>query len=131
MDEETKKQFRKFAELYGLVKDDFQQLHKMFIIKRRGIEKIMRGLEAEVSFEVVPEFTDISADKYCIKCYAKKKDSTYVVTTYGESSPDNTKVKYPVAICEKRAMARAILKLANLYELPVHAEEEINPEDNE
>jgi hypothetical protein len=125
MDKETKAQFKAFVDLYGLNKDDFQALHKMFIVKRRGIEKIQRGLSARVTYEVVPEFTDVALDKYCIKAIAKTPTGSYV-ETYGESTRKNCRIEYMIAICEKRALARAILKLSSLYELPVHSEDEIS-----
>ena len=40
-----------------------------------------------------------------------------VIQTFGESSPQNTTNAYPVAMAEKRAMSRAVLKLTGFYEL--------------
>ena len=48
-----------------------------------------------------------------MKCVAHSKDNKII--TYGESSPQNTKNMYPVAMAEKRAKGRAILKLAGLH----------------
>ena len=53
----------------------------------------------------------------------EKKDENYIAT-FGESSPLNTSNKYPVAMAEKRAMSRAVLKLTGFYELGVFGEDE-------
>lgn len=44
--------------------------------------------------------------------------------TFGECSPDNNHNPYPVAMAEKRAMSRAVLKLAGLYSENVFGEDE-------
>ena len=44
--------------------------------------------------------------------------------TFGESSPDNTRQKYPVSMAEKRALSRIVLKLSGMYELGVFGEDE-------
>jgi hypothetical protein len=44
--------------------------------------------------------------------------------TFGESAPDNTRQKYPVAMAEKRALSRVVLKLSGLYEVGVFGEDE-------
>jgi hypothetical protein len=44
--------------------------------------------------------------------------------SYGEASPDNNKNAYPVAMAEKRSMARVVLKLAGLYQQGMFSEDE-------
>ena len=56
------------------------------------------------------------------KALARKGD--FQIETFGESSPLNTKNKYPVAMAEKRSFSRAILKITGLYELAVFGEDE-------
>ena len=46
------------------------------------------------------------------------------IETYGEASPSNNTNSYPVAMAEKRAMSRAVLKLAGFYEHQVFGEDE-------
>ena len=48
------------------------------------------------------------------------------IETYGESSPQNTRNQYPIAMAEKRAMSRCVLKLTGFYELGVYGEDEVN-----
>ena len=123
IDQETKELFKSFVERFGLVKQDFFEMHGMYIIARRGIEKIARGLNVSIVFEPVPEFTNVSEDKYCIKATARTIEGQRV-ETFGESSGKNTRIAYPISIAEKRAKARAVLQISKLYSLPVHSEDE-------
>jgi hypothetical protein len=131
--EDEKKRFRDLATKYELTKDDFWSSPQGFvIISRRGIEKIQSKMGAEVTFEVVPEFTDVSESKYVVQAEATVKINQYeekFVQTYGESSPKNTRggaQAYPVAMAEKRALSRAILKLSDFYQLNVFSEDEVD-----
>ena len=47
------------------------------------------------------------------------------VTTFGESSKANNRNAYPVAMAEKRAVSRAVLKLAGLYKEGMYGEDEM------
>lgn len=123
IDDETRKLFTNLVERFGLVREDFFELHGVFIIGRRGIEKIARGLNVSMRFEPVPEFTDVQEDKYCIKCTAMTPEGDRI-ETFGESSGKNTRIGYPISIAEKRAKARAVLQISTLYSLPVHSEDE-------
>jgi len=123
IDEETRELFKSFADRFGLVRQDFFELHGVYIITRRGIEKIARGCHVSVTLEPVPEFTNVSEDKYCIKATARTLEGEKV-ETFGESSGKNTRIAYPISIAEKRAKARAVLQISKLYSLPVHSEDE-------
>ena len=76
-----------------------------------------------MTLEPVPEFTNVSEDKYCIKATARTLEGEKV-ETFGESSGKNTRIAYPISIAEKRAKARAVLQISKLYSLPVHSEDE-------
>jgi len=135
--EDEKKRFRELASKYGLVKEDFWSSPQGFvIISRRGIEKIQSQMGAEVTFEVVPEFSDVSENKYVVQAEATVKINQYeekFVQTYGESSPLNTRggaKSYPVAMAEKRALSRAVLKLSDFYQLNVFSEDEVDDNKN-
>ena len=41
----------------------------------------------------------------------------------------NNRNAYPVAMAEKRAMSRAVLKLAGLYKFNVYGEDEVDTKD--
>ena len=120
----TKSEF--LNELYkdnGLVKDeDTYELafgkRSVNIITRTGIEKIQYHNNITVTFGVEamnPEFV-------VVKATAKKGDVS--VESYGEASPQNTQQKYPVAMAEKRALSRVILKITGFYKYGVFGEDE-------
>lgn len=133
-----KDKFRALAESFGLVKEDFFKAPQGFwIITRMGVEKIQRGIGASVHFEVVPEFSDVEKGMYVVKAQGfieskqpnertgKAEEVVKIVESFGEASPKNCRNSYPVAMAEKRALARVILKLADLYELGVYSEDEM------
>ncbi len=92
---------------------------------------------ATVHYEVVPEFSNPESGSYVVKATGfvpykvlnektgKLEEDTKIVETYGESSTKNCRNSYPVAMAEKRALSRVILKLADLYELGVYGEDEV------
>ena len=80
------------------------------IMTRQGVEYLQAKIKAVVSFETVPEWSDTKEGKYCVKAYAKCEMGQ--VETYGEVSKSNNRNAYPIAMAEKRALSRAILKLA-------------------
>ena len=86
---------------YNLTPQDiFKSPIGFTIITRSGIDKIQAVAQIETK------------DKY--------------IETFGESSPQNTRNQYPVAMAEKRAMSRCVLKLTGFYELGVYGEDEVN-----
>jgi hypothetical protein len=95
--------------------------HKFYtIITRSGIEKVQAayGIDVEYSIE------NLSADhKYCL-IKAKGIMGDAWTETYGESSPANNSNAYPIAMAEKRALSRIVLKLAGLYSHGVFGEDE-------
>lgn len=103
----------------GLEKEDvFKSPQGYVIITRTGIEKIQYKNNISVTFtseKLEPEFV-------VVKATATKDKIT--VQTYGEASPKNCKNAYVVAMAEKRALARAVLKVSGFYELGVFSEDE-------
>ena len=103
----------------GLEKEDvFKSPQGYVIITRTGIEKIQykNGISVTFSSEKLePEFVVVKAT--AVKDKVK-------IETYGEAAPKNCKNSYVVAMAEKRALARAVLKVSGFYELGVFAEDE-------
>ena len=107
----------------GLVKgEDTHDLkfgsRSLAIITRSGIEKIQFHNDIRVSYSLEstnPEFV-------IVKATAGKGDVT--IESYGEASPANTKQAYPVAMAEKRALSRVVLKIAGFYKYGVFGEDE-------
>ena len=120
----TKSEF--LNELYkdnGLVKEeDTYELsfgkRSVNIITRTGIEKIQYHNNITVTFDV----ESIGPEFVVVKATAKKGDVS--VESYGEASPQNTQQKYPVAMAEKRALSRVILKITGFYKYGVFGEDE-------
>lgn len=107
----------------GLLPEDIAEIkfgggRSLKIISRSGIEKIQRQKKISVQFEAV----HTQPDFVVIKATGKMGQTT--IETFGEASPENTKQKYPVAMAEKRALSRVVLKLAGLYETGHFGEDE-------
>lgn len=89
------------------------------IITRTGIDKIQSTENIKIQYETIEYSPGISA---AVKATATWNDK--YIETYGEASKANTKMAYPLAMAEKRAMSRIVLKLTGFYELGVYGEEE-------
>ena len=122
----TRKDFlNKLVKDHGLVIDDdiFNKDGKWAIIKLSGVEKIQNNLNIRVTFES----EKLERDWAVIKATAvSQKDS---VQSYGEATkgnyPDgNVSHTYVVAMAEKRAKARSVLKLCGAYKYGVYSEDE-------
>ena len=107
---------------YGLIKEDGFRLKRgnkvIPIITRTGIDKIQAYEKIKIKFELVEYNPEISA---AVKATAILNDNT--VESYGEANTKNNKNAYPLAMAEKRAMSRVVLKLTGFYELGVFGEE--------
>jgi len=90
------------------------------IITRTGVEKIQSRLGISVSLELQYHSEDL---KTAIIKAVGKLDNT-VIETFGEVSPSNCKQNYPIAIAEKRALARVVLKLSGAYSEGIFSEDE-------
>jgi hypothetical protein len=110
---------------YKLIKETDVFKHKHFaILTRSGIEKIQAQEKIEVRFEVVTSEPNFAG----VKAIATKDDKT--IETYGSAlkgktfNDGNCSTWYILEMAEKRALARSILKLLNLYEINVKSEDE-------
>lgn len=99
--------------------DTFKHKH-YHIITRSGIDKI-QGMS---NIRIVYDMQSLNLEKglCCIKATGTRGDTT--IETFGEACPENNRNAYPVAIAEKRAMSRIVLKLCGFYELGVFGEDE-------
>ena len=102
---------------YNLTKADVYKHQHYIIITRSGIEKVMAVEQIDITYEVVkcePNFA-------VIKATAKK--GTKVIETFGSAlkgagfKDGSTNTWYVAEMAEKRALSRATLKMANMYEL--------------
>lgn len=108
----------------GLIAEDVFKHQHYTIITRAGIDKIQAKNNIQITYELKkcePTFA-------VIKAYASLNGAT--IQTYGSAlkgnsyKDGNTNTHYVVETAEKRAMSRAVLKLAGLYSLGVFGEDE-------
>lgn len=123
---------------YALTKDDWFKHKHYVIITRSGIDKIQARAGIEINYELIHFTPDcktaiVKADAtMLIKSPDLLVDGEvkhghgkfFCIETFGEVSPDNNKNAYPIAMAEKRAMSRAVLKLAGFYESGAFGEDE-------
>jgi len=95
--------------------------HKFYnIITRSGVDKIQAKNDIQIRYDLIYNSNDL---KYIIiKATGTMGDQ--IIETFGECSPSNNQNSYGVAIAEKRAMSRAVLKLAGFYQHQVFSEDE-------
>jgi hypothetical protein len=109
---------------YGLTPDDVFKHQHYVILTRSAIEKIQALESIDVKFEVVKCDTNFAA----VKAIATKNDKT--IETYGSAlkgntfKDGNTNSWYTLEMAEKRAFARATLKILGLYEIGIKSEDE-------
>jgi len=110
----------------GLTADHFFKSPQGFvIITRQGIERIQQHRGIRVKYEMV-HMTD-DCKHVVIKAIGEMTSSDgeiITIETYGESAPDNTRQKYPVAMAEKRSLSRICLKLSGFYQHSVYGQDE-------
>jgi len=115
---------RLFVENNLTEEDVFKHQHYT-IITRSGIEKIQANLKIYCSYEVIkcePHFAVVKADgEITDEKFVQTFGSALKGNTFKEG---NTNSWYVIEMAEKRAMSRAVLKLAGFYELGVFGEDE-------
>ena len=128
---ETKKEtLRRLFKANGLVEEDVYKDKRGFvIITRTGIDKIVSNLNIQVAYEPVAmtkEWVVIRATA-SMRTGSGEQDVRNMMS-FGEASDDNLMggaKKFPVAMAEKRAMSRVVLKIAGFYEQGVFGQDEI------
>ena len=107
------------------IKEDIFKLQlggkEVAIITRTGVEKIQYKNSILVKFDWV----SMSKDYACIKATATKGE--VVIETYGSAwhgQGGNCRSNYVAEMAEKRALARAVLKLSGAYKYGVYGEDE-------
>jgi hypothetical protein len=128
---ETKKEtLRRLFKANNLVEEDVYKDKRGFvIITRTGIDKIVSKQKISVAYEPVVMTKDWVVLKAIgsMKTGDKETDVRNMMS-FGEASDDNLVgggKKFPVAMAEKRAMSRVVLKIAGFYEQGVFGQDEI------
>jgi hypothetical protein len=115
--------FRALAKRYEMSGHHFHKDKRGFlIVTRQGIDYLVGKLGIVVEFQPVFQWSDPAEGRYVMTAHARIGDRG--VMTFGEASPKNNTNAYPVAMAEKRAMSRAVLKLVGMYELGAMGEDE-------
>ena len=127
---ETKNdKLKRLFEENGLVAEDVHKDKRGFIIiTRTGIDKIVSRNNITVAYEVIN--MDVEKSICVLRAAATMKVGNDVrnAMSFGEASDANLMgggKKFPVAMAEKRAMSRVVLKIAGFYEQGVFGQDEI------
>jgi len=99
------------------------------IITRVGIEKIQAQLGISVNYKIEKLSEDhksciILANGVTMTMVDGKPQPKAMCQSFGEVSPSNNTNKYPIAMAEKRALSRVVIKMAGLATYGVYGEDE-------
>ncbi|MAO21669.1 MAG: hypothetical protein CMJ25_13035 [Phycisphaerae bacterium] len=120
-----KEQMVKLFKDNGLVKEDVFKHKHYTIITRSGIDKIQANLSIYISYDVIRCEPNYAVVKASANLHEESAIETFGSALKGEGYKDgNTNTWYVIETAEKRAMSRAVLKLAGLYALGVYGEDE-------
>ena len=97
---------------HGLGKDNVWDCHGTWVFDHKTMESIRVKENINIISNDIA-YVDLNVGACVHKCVAEK--GKLKVITYGEASPKNTPNKFPVAMSEKRAFDRAVLKLSSLH----------------
>ena len=105
---------------YGLVAEDtFKSPQGWTIIRRSGIDKIQALANIDIEYDLQEYNPGKSA---AVKATASWNNRN--IQTYGETNEQNCRQSYVLAMAEKRAMSRIVLKLTGFYALGVFGQDE-------
>lgn len=108
------KQLREFMEKYGVDSDEIWEVRSggAWAIKHKALERV--GVEQKITFDRPAVLEMDTGNKVAaVIVFGQLGEQTEWST--GEASPHNNKNAYPVAMAEKRARDRVILKLLNAH----------------
>ena len=106
---------------YGLLPEDmFKEARQGWtIFRRQGIDKIQAAANIDIKYDPIV----VEKEFVVIKATCTYNDQT--IETFGEADRNsNCRQTYPVAMAEKRAMSRVVLKLTGFYALGHFSEDE-------
>ena len=93
------------------MKDKLGKPTGKWIIKHLEVEGLAQHYNIETNIELV--HCDLAKDVAVVKAVALHNTKKF--TTLGEASPKNNQFDYPIAVAEKRAVDRAILKALGIH----------------
>jgi hypothetical protein len=104
------KQVQEFMAAYNIASDEIWEVHgSTWVVKHKALERVAaeKGIVIDLQLKVC------DLEKSLVVVLATGRMGETVVSSFGEASPKNCKNAYPVAMSEKRAADRVILKLLN------------------
>ena len=126
MSETRKETLRRLFTANNLVAEDVYKHQHYTIITRQGIDKIQANSSISINYDVV----ECSPNFCVVKATATSTDGKKTIQTFGSAlkgqgfKDGNCNTWYVMEMSEKRAMSRAVLKLAGFYELGIFGEDE-------
>tara|TARA_R100001082_G_C4362382_1_gene160024 strand:+ start:89 stop:559 length:471 start_codon:yes stop_codon:yes gene_type:complete len=117
-----KPDIKELLKTHNLKKEDVWDCHGTWVLYHKSIERIQLK-EKIVIVDLTVEYIDLALSSCVVKCTAVK-DGIKVIT-FGECTPKNNRNSYPVAMAEKRAIDRAVLKLTGMHG-DFYSEDEMN-----
>lgn len=98
-----------FMAKYGVDSDEIWEVHgTTWVVKHKALERV--AAEVGVVWEK-PELKVCDMEKGFVSVLVGGKLGEHTEYSFGEASPKNNKNAYPIAMAEKRAKDRVILKL--------------------
>lgn len=102
-----------FMAKYKIDSDEIWEVHgSTWVVKHKALERV--AVEAGIVWEK-PELKVCDMEKGFIAILISGKLGEHVEHSFGEASPKNNKNAYPIAMAEKRAKDRVILKLLSAH----------------
>jgi len=109
---------------FNLCESDVFQHKNYLILTRSGIEKIMAKSGVTVTYEIIKSERDFASVKATSHYNDKSLETTGSALRGATYKDGNTLSHYVLEMAEKRSMARAVLKILNLYEYNVKSVDE-------
>ncbi|QDP51727.1 MAG: hypothetical protein Unbinned92contig1003_40 [Prokaryotic dsDNA virus sp.] len=109
---------------YELAKTDVFRHQHYVIIKRSGIEKIQAKLDIQIQYNVIRCEENFAVVQAMARISDAEPMQTFGSALKGDFKTGNCNTWYVMEMAEKRALSRAVLKLAGFYQLGVFGEDE-------
>ncbi len=102
-----------FMELYGVESDEVWEVRgTTWVVKHKALERV--AAEKGIMFDL-PQLKVCDLEKGIVVVLVSGKLGDRTMHSFGEATPENCKNSYMVAMAEKRAVDRVILKLLTAH----------------
>jgi hypothetical protein len=118
------KEVADFMNKYGVTSDEVWPVPggKSYAVKHKALERI--AMEHKITFDQ-PQLKVCDLEKGLVVVFVSGKMDEKNAFSFGEASPKNNRNAYPVAMAEKRAVDRVILKLLSAHGT-IYSEDELD-----